>query len=184
MQLQHHIGNGTLSHLFLTVTPSVFNTLIATPLIPPPNPIQYPIIPNGSTGLQISDIRNAHACKTIVYKLFDSTDKAIKQFILGAVDDMFVQALHNHHIGYAKVTLLQILAHLYATYAQITAADLETNGDRIKAPYNVNLPTENVFDQIKDRVEFSDVGNSPYTPTQVVNTAFNVLFKTGIFADN
>ena len=164
--------------------PSVFNTLSATPLVPPPNPGNDPIIWTVRTCPQIADTRDEHAHKTRVYKLFDSTDKAIKQFILGAVDDMFVQALHNHHIGYAKVTLLQILAHLYATYAQITAADLETNGDRIKAPYNVNLPTENVFDQIKDRVEFSDVGNSPYTPTQVVNTAFNVLFKTGIFADN
>ena len=43
---------------------------------------------------------------------------------------MFVQALQNCHIGYANVTLLQLLAHLYETYAKIAAADLETNGKK------------------------------------------------------
>ena len=46
----------------------------------------------------------------------------------------------------------------------------------MKAPYDIKLQIDNIFDQVKDGVEFSDAVNFPYTPTQVLNTAFNVLF--------
>ena len=48
-----------------------------------------------------------------------ATDHAIKQQLLGAVDDMFVNVLSNTHVGYANVATLQLLAHLYITYANI-----------------------------------------------------------------
>ena len=54
----------------------------------------------------------------------------------------------------------------------------------MKSPYDVNLLIKNIFDQIEDGVAFADAGNLLYMPIQVVNTAFNVLFKTGIFADD
>ena len=132
--VQSHLDNGTLGHLFLMVTPAVVNTLSATPLIPPPNPGQDHIIPTSSTGPQIADICDAHARETRVYKLFDSTYREIKQLILGAVDYMFVRALRNLHIRYANITLLQLMAHIYATYTQITAADLEKNGGKLRHP--------------------------------------------------
>ena len=122
--VHYYIGNSTPGHLFLTVTSAVFNTLSATPLVPPPNPGQDPIIPTGSTSPQITNICDAHAQETRVQKLFDSMDKAINQLILGAVDVMFVRALHNRHIRYANLTSLQLLAHRYTTYTQITAGDL------------------------------------------------------------
>ena len=73
VSVQSHIGNSTLGYLFLTVTPSVLNTLSAMLLVLSPNPLQDPIIPTGSTGLQIVNICDAHARETRVYKLFDST---------------------------------------------------------------------------------------------------------------
>ena len=110
--VQYNLGNGTLGNLLLMFTPAVFNTISAMLFVPPPNPGQDPIIPTGSTGPKIVDTHNEHARKTRVYKLFESTDKSIKQLILRAIDDMFVQALRNRHIGYANVTLLQMMAHL------------------------------------------------------------------------
>ena len=41
-----------------------------------------------------------------------------------------------------------------------------------------------IFDQIKERVEFFDAKYSPCMPTQVVNTAFNGMFKTGMFTED
>ena len=61
--IQSHLGNGTLGDLFLTVTLAVLNTLSATPLVLPPNPGQDPIIPTGSTGPKIADIRDTHASR-------------------------------------------------------------------------------------------------------------------------
>ena len=54
----------------------------------------------------------------------------------------------------------------------------------MKTPYNVSLPIEKLFNQIKDGVEFLSAGDAPFTRIQVMNTAFNVIFTTGIFNDN
>ena len=182
--VQSHLGNGALGLLFLTVLPAVYNTLSLIPFIPPVNPGPDPVIPAGSTGPQIADIRHQFTTATKLFKQYDATDKALKQLLLGAVDDMFVRSLRNRHIGYANVTTLQILTHLYTTYAQIKPSDLDANHDRMKAPYDCNLPIETFFDQIEDAVEFASAGNAPFTPIQVVNTAFNTIASTGMFQDD
>ena len=94
---------------------------------------------------------------------------------------MFVRSLRNKHIGYANVTTLQILTHLYTTYAKINPSDLDANYNRMKAPYDVKLPIKDFFDQIEDSIEFSSAGNEPFTPFQVVNAAFNAITSIGMF---
>ena len=54
----------------------------------------------------------------------------------------------------------------------------------MKDRYDCNIPIETFFDQIEDAVEFTAAGNAPFTPVQVVNTAFNVIFTTGMFNDD
>ena len=97
---------------------------------------------------------------------------------------MFVRSLRNRHIGCTNVTALELLTHLYTVYAKISAADLEANTARMKVSYDVNLPIEIFFDQIEDAIELAAAGNTPFTPGQVVNTAYNVIFSTGIFNDD
>ena len=100
------MGNGALGLLFLAVLPAVYNTLSLIPFIAPVNPGPDPVIPAGSTGPQIADIRHQFTTATKLYKQYDATDKALKQLLLGAVDDMFVRSLRNRHIGYVNVTTL------------------------------------------------------------------------------
>ena len=97
---------------------------------------------------------------------------------------MFIRSLRHRYIGYANVTTLQILTHLYSTYAHINTGDLEANTARMKERYDVNFPIENFFDQIEDAMEYAAAGNAPFSPDQVVNTAFHVIFTTGMFHDD
>lgn len=115
-----------------------------------------------------------------LYNQYDATDTALKQLLLGAVDDMFIRSLRNRHIGYANVTTLDLLAHLYRTYAKINTADLEANTTRMKERYDCNLPIENAFDQIEDAVEFSATSKFLFNPVQVVNISFNAIFTTSM----
>ena len=174
--VQYHLGDGTLGLLYLTVTPAVFNTLSLIPFIPPANPDLDPVVPPGNTGLQITDICLQLSNATGIHKHYDSTDETLKQLLLCAVNDMFVRSLRNIYIGYANVTTLELITYLYTVYAKISAADLEANNTRMKVPYDVNLPINTFFDQIGDAVEFATAGNAPFTPVQVVNTAYNVIF--------
>ena len=184
VSIQSHLGNRALGLLFITITPAVYNTLSATPFVAPADPDIDLVIPASAIGPRAADIRLQHSTAMKLYKQYDATDKTLKQLLLGAVDDIFIRSLRNRHIGYADTTTLEILAHLYRTYAKINTADLEANATRMKGGYDCNIPIETFFDQIEDAVEFAAAGSTPFTPVQVDNTAFNVIFTTGTLNDD
>jgi hypothetical protein len=182
--IQSHLGNGQLGLLQLTVPAAVYNTLSATVFVAPANPGPAPHLPDQSTGPQIADIRFAFDAATKLFKNYDLDDKALKQLLLGAVDDMFVRSLQTKYIGYLNVTTRQILDHLYNQYARISAADLQENDVALKTAYDPNLPIETLFDQVENAVDFAAAGNTPYSPEQVVATAYQLVYATGMFLDD
>ena len=181
--VQTHLGGGNLCLLALTVTSEVYATLSDNPFDPPQNPGPSPEIPDRVTGPQIAETRAEYEESVKMYKTYDATDKALKQLLLGAVEDMFVRALRYRHIGYANVTTLQLLTHLYTVYVNISATGLQENDEKMKTPYDPNLPIETLFDQVEDAMEFAVAGKAPYIPQQIVNIAFNIIFQTGTFSD-
>jgi hypothetical protein len=182
--IQSHLGDGLLGLLPLTVSAAVYNTLSATPFLAPVNPGAAPVIPANSSGPQIADLRFTFNTATALFKDYDLADKALKQLLLGAVDDMFVRSLQTKYIGYLNVTTRQLLDHLYAQYARISAADLQDNDVALKTAYDPNLPIETLFDQVENAVDFAAAGNTPYSPAQVVAIAYQLIFATGVFLDD
>ena len=77
-----------------------------------------------------------------------------------------------------------MLTHLYAAYGKITKGDFEENDKRMHADYNVNQPMEVLIKQINDTVDMVAAADNPYSAKQVVTAAYNLVFKTDIFADN
>ena len=96
---------------------------------------------------------------------------------------MHVRYLCHRYDGYGQTTTRQILDHLYVTYANISPADLQRNDARLRYPYDVNHPVENLFDQVETAVEYAAAGDTPYTHEKVVAIAFQLLLKTGFFLD-
>ena len=77
-----------------------------------------------------------------------------------------------------------MLAHLYLAYTKISDGDLEENDKQMRADYDVNQPMEVLIDKIDDAMEIVDAANNPYSAEQVVTAAYNLVFKTGMFADD
>ena len=73
---------------------------------------------------------------------------------------------------------------MYTAYANITPAKLIDNNACFKTAYDVNQPTERLFERIEDAVEYADAGHNPYTPLQVVINAFQIFFQTGMFVQD
>ena len=122
--VQSHLGNGVLGLLYLTISPAVYETLSAVPFVPPVNPGPTPIIPARSTQPTTVTIRAQFIENTDVFKQFSATDKVLKQLLVGAVDEMYIRCLQTKYLGYLNVTTRDILDHLYAQYARISASDL------------------------------------------------------------
>ena len=90
----------------------------------------------------------------------------------GAVDEMFVRFLQTNYIGYLNVSMCDILEHLYSEYARISAADLQNNDIALKTAYNPNQPIKSLSNQVENNLDYAATGNTPYSPAQVVATAF------------
>jgi hypothetical protein len=76
------------------------------------------------------------------------------------------------------------LAHPYANYAKITPSNLDKNDVAMKQPCDVNQPIEILYKQIEDAIDFAAAGPTPYSTQQVLSIAFQLVFRTGIFADD
>jgi hypothetical protein len=94
-----HVGNGALGLLYLTVSSAVYANFSGAPFVPPTNPGPTPIIPDGAQGPQIANIRTELVEATKLYKQYSTTDKALKQLLVGAVDKMFTRRLQTKHLA-------------------------------------------------------------------------------------
>ena len=141
-------------------------------------------IPDGSTRPQISSIRVQHDLNTKFYLEYDSTDKALKFLLIAAVDETYIRFLCDKYIGYANITTLKMLMHLYAAYAKINEGDLEEKDKLMRADYDVNQPMEVLIKQIDEKVDMVAASDNPYSNEQVVTAAYNLVFKTSMFADD
>ena len=182
--MHSHLGNGQIGLLYLTVLPDFYNTQPAIAFVPLANMGPSLTILNGSTGPQTSSIRVQHDLDTKLYCEYDSTDKSLKSLLIVAVDKTYIRYLRDKYIGYANITTLQMLMHLYAAYAKITEGDPEENDKRMRANYNVNQPMEVPIEQIDNEVDMVAAADNPYSAEQVVTAAYNLVFKTGMFADD
>ena len=179
--IQSNLGGGNHGLLAITLEPAVLNTLTATPFVIPINPGATAVIPAASTAAQITSIRKAHDDATKAFHQYVNVDKALKQQLIEAVDDLYLKALRNKYVGFSNQTFLTMIAHLYLHYAKISPTDLSLNDQAMKKPYDPNLPIENLFEQINDAVEFAAAGKTPYTTPQIESTAYQLVFNTGVF---
>jgi hypothetical protein len=180
--IQSNLGGGNHGLLALTLEPAVLNTLSATPFVIPLNPGPSAIIPAVATGHVIASLQKAHKDATTAFHQFLNVDKALKQQLIEAVDDIYLKALRNKYVGFSNQTFLTMMAHLYLHYAKISPSDLTLNDKAMKKAYDPNQPIENLFEQINDAVEYAAAAKNPYTNAQIESTAYQLLFNTGVFS--
>ena len=101
--VQTNLGCGTLGFLWLVVTPNVYNTLSNTPVDPPPNPGAAPIY-REANGIGQVTIRHEFASATNLYNLYINMEKALRQQLLGTVDEIYTRSLRNRYTGYGTST--------------------------------------------------------------------------------
>lgn len=79
---------------------------------------------------------------------YHATDKALKQLIIGSVDNLYLHILNHRIMGFANVTTWQMLVHLYNASTRLTPADVQDQDAAMKQPYNANKLIESLFYQI------------------------------------
>ena len=122
-------GGGAHGHLALTVSPTTYATLSQTPFISPV--LHPPVNPEGITGPHIANANKLYEEQKVEFHSYVNLQNALKKQLIASVDPLFLQMIQQKYIGFANRTILDILRHLYDTYADISADDLKDNDKKM-----------------------------------------------------
>ena len=131
---------------------------------------------------EAASIRYARHAVTLAFNTFHNVDCALHQQLLGPVKYTFVWVKHKLHIGYSGYSKLDLLTHMYETYAVICNSDWLANDKRFCKAYAPTTPIEVVWRQIDDTVAYADAGSTHYSNKQVVDNTYQMVFNTGILS--
>jgi hypothetical protein len=84
-------------------------------------------------------------------------------------------------VGFANITAREMLDHLFLTYGNITAVDLENNFEQMRKACDPQQPVETLFKQIQDFADFLEAGEVLTGHPQHINVGYDKIFVTGNF---
>jgi hypothetical protein len=161
-----HLGRGTLGHLSLIISDASY-AMIAPPTaeeptlwVTPTSPGREPATTDG-TAAQISAARHQWEEDVQTYRTYTSVQQALKKQIFSVFEPMNLNILNDNMVGYASISARDMLDHLFDTYGNITAVDLENNFEHIRRAWDPQQPVETLFKQIQDCADYSEAGGRP-----------------------
>ena len=185
--IKFNLGDGLTGLMFIYMKPETFATIHPDLFTIPTNPSSAPepdAIAAASSATKIADIYKAYALQSKIYSEFIKAERISVKLSFDSMSEIYYKALKYTHMGYAKVTLRQLLNHLVTTYAVIDQFDLEKNQGKMTARYDPIAPIETLFEQITNGIAYAKLGDTPFTSKQIVDTALLSLAKTGVFHDD
>jgi hypothetical protein len=172
-------GGGMHGYLGMVLSAPVYHTVTGGQVfVLPANPGNV-INRNNPTAMQL----RTHAELLREFREYNNIELALKKQLTESLDPIYLRAVRDPYVGYNNRSLRELVAHLMTLYGNITPPELKDNDTRFNAPWDPNTPFESLIDQIETAVEYADAGNQAYTPEQIVNTAFTLVFNTGLYFD-
>ena len=99
------LGGGNHGNLGLILSPAAYTTISPTAFVEPAYPGQHPAIPAGTNAANTSAIIRRHTEDTRQWREFKNVSTAPKIQLLSAVDDIYVRALRDRHVGYMNQSI-------------------------------------------------------------------------------
>jgi hypothetical protein len=181
-----HLGRGTLGHFGLIISDSAYSniapikaeepTLWETPNVPGRAPATM-----DGTVAQLSAARHVWEEDVQTNRTCTSVQQALKKQIIGIFEPMYLEILNDNMVGYANISARDMLEHLFETYGNITAVDLEINFEHMRRAWDPQKPVETLFKQIQDCADYSEAGGVPIVPSQQINVGYAKIFATRQF---
>jgi hypothetical protein len=80
----------------------------------------------------------------------------LKKQIISVFEPMYLDILNDNMVGYAIISARYMLDHLFETYGNITAVDLEINFENMRRAWDPQQPVESLFKQIQQCADYSE----------------------------
>jgi hypothetical protein len=94
---------------------------------------------------------------------------------------MYLDILNDNIVGYANISARDMLDHLFETYGNINAVDLEINFEHMRQAWDPQQPVESLFKKIQDCADYSEAGGVFIGHRQQINVGYAKIFAMGHF---
>jgi hypothetical protein len=181
-----HLGGGKLGHLGLIISDAPYVMIAPTTDAGPTlwtnsqAPGRAPANTDG-TAAQISAARNTLEEDVQTYRTCTSVQQALKKQIISVFEPMYLDILNDNMVGYANISARDIYDHLFETYGNITAVDLEINFEHMRRALDPQQPVELLLKKIQDCANYSEAGGILIGHPQQINVGYAQIFATGHF---
>jgi hypothetical protein len=181
-----HLGGGTLGHLGLIISDASYAMIAPatsdepTLWITPQALGGVPAATDG-TSAQIRAARHNWEEDVQTYRTCTSIQQALKKQIISVFEPMYLYIFNDNMVGYANISARDMLDHLFETYGNITAVDLEINFEHMRQAWDPQHPVETLFKQIQDCADYSEAGGVLIGHTQHINAGYAKTFATDHF---
>jgi hypothetical protein len=113
------------------------------------------------------------------FRTCTSVKQALKKKIISVFKPMYLDILNDNMVGYANISAIDMLDHLFETYGNITA--VEVNFEHMRRAWDPQQPVETLFKQIQDCADYSESGGVLIGHPQQINIGYAKIFATGHF---
>ena len=178
------LGGGNHGYLGLILSPATYTTITATQFVEPIYPGQHPNVPDGTSAADTSTIVCRHKENLCQCREVKNVNTTLNNQLLSALDDIYVHAMKDRHVGYMYQSIHTILQHLFDNYGNIIPLELEDNDTKMRATWDPNSPFNCLIKQVEDGQDYADDGGQQYTAEQLLLIAFTLVFKTGLYVED
>ena len=175
------LAGGNHGLLALIVNAQDNTALTGAVWIEPVNPGMRPVIPIGSTRVAQENITSQWKIEFEAWKMTQDVREALKKQLINALDDEYLEDLKDPDTGYANVTPLQMIEHLYDEYGELTPQDISNNKTDLKADFDPNTTMVSYFYKIREIRNVAVRAGNPMRDNDVIAELYLVMAKTGIF---
>jgi hypothetical protein len=133
------------------------------------------------TAAQISAARHIWEEDVQTYRTCNSVQQALKKQIISVFEPMYLDILNDNMVGYFNISARDMLDHLFETYENITAVDVEINFEHMRQAWDHQQPVGYLFKQIQDCADYYEAGGVLIGHPQQINVGYAKIFATGHF---
>jgi hypothetical protein len=133
------------------------------------------------TAVQISTARHIWEEDVQTYRTYTSVQQALKKHIISVFEPMYLDVFNDNMVDFANISARDMMDHLFSTYGNITAVDLEINFEHMRRAWDPQQPVESLFKQIQDCAVYSEAGGVLIGHPHQIDICYAKIFATGHF---
>ena len=136
---------GVHGHLSLLMSADKYLLLSGSPFEAPQHPGDAPTHAVNATISRITETNRQYHAALREITTYRTVHAKLKQQILTAVPDLYLNSLEDDLMGYADVDAVDMIEHLDDRYAKITPDKIENNRQSLSLPWNPDTKIEDLW---------------------------------------